>query len=342
MRFVDEAKVYVKAGDGGRGCISFRREKYVPKGGPDGGDGGRGGNVIFKASHSIYTLLDFKYRQHLKAKNGQHGKGKRKKGKNGEDLVVLVPLGTVIKNAQTGEIIADLTKDADEAIVAHGGRGGRGNTHFLTPTNQAPHYAEPGQKGEELWVNLELKILSDVSLIGKPNVGKSSLVYALSHARPKIASYPFTTLTPQLGAVEVEGYLPFIIAEVPGLLKGAHKGIGLGLRFLRHIERSLIMAYVLDASGIAPDNPLINLDEIDAEIRAYNSNLLKKRRVVIINKIDLPDGKRNLPLIIRAIEERGLNFWAVSALKKQGIEELKEGLAKEVSKIKYDGKSKIN
>jgi GTP-binding protein len=336
MRFVDETKVYVKAGDGGRGCISFRREKYVPRGGPDGGDGGRGGNVIFKATSLIHTLLDFKYRQHLKAENGDHGKGKGKKGKNGDDLLALVPLGTVIKTAETAKIIADLTKDGQEAIVAHGGKEGRGNIHFLSPTRQAPRYAEPGERGEELWLNLELKILAHVSLIGKPNVGKSSLIKALSRARPEVASYPFTTLTPQLGAVEIEGFLPFVVAEVPGLLKGAHKGCGLGLHFLRHIERSFIIAYVLDASCIIPDSPLINLDELNAEISAYNSNLLQKRKVVIINKIDLPDGKSNLPVIVRALKERNLNFWAVSALKKQGIKELKRGLAEEVNEIKYE------
>lgn len=339
MRFVDEAKVYVKAGDGGRGCISFRREKYVPKGGPDGGDGGRGGNVIFKATHPIHTLLDFKYRQHLKAKSGHHGKGKGKKGKDGDNLLTLVPLGTVIKNAETGKIIADLTKDSQEVIVAHGGKGGRGNIHFLSPTHQAPRYAEPGEKGEELWLNLELKILADVSLIGNPNVGKSSLIKALSAAKPKVAPYPFTTLTPQLGAVEVEGFLPFVVAEVPGLLEGAHRGIGLGLYFLRHIERSLIIAYVLDASCIVSDNPLMNLDVLNAEVKAYNSNLLQKRKVVIINKIDLPEGRSNLALIVKALKERNLNFWAVSALKKQGIKELKKGLAKEVDKIKYEGLS---
>ncbi|HDD45456.1 MAG TPA: GTPase ObgE [Candidatus Desulfofervidus auxilii] len=334
MRFVDEAKIYVKAGDGGRGCVSFRREKYVPRGGPDGGDGGRGGHVILRANPHIHTLLDFQYRQHFRAKNGQHGRGKRQKGKDGEDLIIEVPVGTVVWDAETGKMLADLVEAGQKVIVAKGGKGGLGNWHFATPTRQAPRFAQPGEKGEERWLLLELKLVADVGLVGEPNVGKSSLVAALSAARPKIADYPFTTLAPQLGVVTVADYPPFVIAEVPGLLEGAHAGIGLGIRFLRHIERNVMIAYVLDASRVEIENPLASLKKIKNEISAYNISLLEKEQVVIVNKIDLPEAKKILPFLKEALKKEKLTYWCVSALFKKGIEELKEGLAKKVYAIK--------
>jgi len=341
MRFVDEAKIYVKAGDGGRGCISFRREKYIPRGGPDGGDGGRGGHVILRANPHLHTLLDFKYRQHFKAQRGQHGRGKRQTGKRGKDLIVDVPVGTVVRDAETGKIIADLVRNGQVVIVARGGRGGLGNWHFATPTQQAPRYAQPGEKGEERWLLLELKLLADVGLVGEPNVGKSTLIAALSAARPKIADYPFTTLAPQLGVVETVDYPPFVIAEIPGLLEGAHQGVGLGCRFLRHIERNMIIAYVLDVSKVTPETPLISLERVRKELKAYNPILLEKKQIVIINKIDLPEAKKHLPWLEEVLKREKWTYWKVSAKTKEGVETLKKKLAQAVYELKDSYKLEV-
>ena len=334
MRFVDEAKIYVKAGDGGRGCVSFRREKYVPHGGPDGGDGGHGGNVILKANSQLHTLLDFKYRQHFKAQRGQHGRGKKQTGKGGKDLIIKVPMGTLVLDAETGEVLADLIQDGQEVIVARGGRGGLGNWHFATPTHQVPRHAQPGEKGEERWILLELKLIADVGLVGAPNVGKSSLVAAISAARPKVAEYPFTTLYPQLGLVEIEDHFRFVVAELPGLLENAHTGVGLGIRFLRHIERTIMIAYVVDISQIDPQQPLKALKKLKKELKAYNPSLLTKPQVVIINKIDLPEAKHRLSIIKKALEKERLPYWCVSALTGEGMEIFKKEIGRMLNEVK--------
>ncbi len=266
MQFVDYVKINVKAGDGGRGCISFRREKYVPKGGPDGGDGGRGGHIIIKATDRLNTLLDLKYRRTYKAERGHHGKGKNMHGSNGKDLIVNVPVGTVIKDALTNELIADLDKNGMEIIVARGGKGGLGNAHFVTPVRQAPKFAQPGEKGEEKSLILELKLLADVGLIGLPNAGKSTFLSVISSAKPKIAEYPFTTLTPVLGVVKLKDYKSFVVTDIPGLIEGAHKGAGLGYQFLRHVERTSLLLHLIDISDIGIGDPVENLKKDQREL----------------------------------------------------------------------------
>ncbi len=248
MKFIDYAKIYVKAGDGGRGCISFRREKHVPRGGPNGGDGGRGGNIIFRAAKELNTLLDLRYQREYRAERGEHGKGSNRHGRDGIDMVIPVPVGTLIKDAESGEIIADLDHDGAEVVAAHSGRGGLGNSNFATPTRQAPRYAQPGEPGEEKWLVLELKLLADVGLVGLPNAGKSTLISVISAARPKIADYPFTTLVPNLGVVKMEDLGSFVVADIPGIIEGAHTGTGLGFQFLRHIERTAILLHLVDIS----------------------------------------------------------------------------------------------
>src|SRR4030065_1456830 len=253
MQFIDYSKIFVASGKGGKGCVSFRREKYVPRGGPDGGDGGKGGDVVIKASSQINTLLDFKYKREFHAKNGQNGMGKKMHGKNSDDLVIPVPAGTVIRDADSNEIIADLIKDGDYFIAAKGGRGGLGNSHFATSTKQVPMYAQPGENNEEKWLILELKLLADVGLIGFPNAGKSTLISVISSAKPKIADYPFTTLVPNLGVVKLKDNRSCVVADIPGLIEGAHTGAGLGVSFLRHIERTRIFLHLVDVSDMACD-----------------------------------------------------------------------------------------
>jgi GTP-binding protein len=256
MKFVDYVKIHVKAGDGGRGCVSFRREKYVPRGGPDGGDGGRGGHIILKATKELNTLLDLKYQREYKAERGEHGKGSNKHGRNGEDKIIFVPVGTLVKEAETETVIADLDYDGKEVIVAKGGRGGLGNSHFATATRQAPKFAQPGEKGAEKQLILELKLLADVGFIGLPNAGKSTLISLISSAKPKIADYPFTTLVPNLGVVKLEDFRSFVVADIPGLIKGAHRGAGLGFQFLRHVERTSILLHLVDVSDILTTDPV--------------------------------------------------------------------------------------
>ena len=289
MKFVDEAIITVKSGDGGRGCTSFRRERYIEKGGPDGGDGGHGGHIILKIDQSKRTLYDYRRQKLLKAKNGAPGLGKQKHGKNGSDCTIILPPGTIVSNMDTNEIIADLTKIEDEFILASGGKGGRGNKRFATSTNRAPRHSQPGIPGIELKLKLELKLLADVGLVGLPNAGKSTLISSISAARPKIADYPFTTLTPTLGMVDPPFGEPFAVADIPGLIEGAHQGIGLGIKFLKHIERTGILVHLIDSSLIDPDSPLDSFNLINKELSKYSKTLTKKTQIVVLNKIDLSD-----------------------------------------------------
>jgi GTP-binding protein len=285
MQFIDYSKIFVASGKGGKGCVSFRREKYVPRGGPDGGDGGKGGDVIIKASSQINTLLDFKYKREYNAKNGQSGMGKKMHGKNSDDLVITVPAGTVIRDADSNEIIADLIKDGDYFIAAKGGRGGLGNSHFATSTKQVPMYAQPGENNEEKWLILELKLLADVGLIGFPNAGKSTLISVISSAKPKIADYPFTTLIPNLGVVRLKDHKTCVVADIPGLIEGAHAGAGLGVSFLRHIERTRIFLHLVDVSDMV-DDAVARYLKIRRELGMYSSDLLLKPETVVATKLD--------------------------------------------------------
>jgi GTP-binding protein len=323
-RFVDQAKIFVKAGDGGSGCVSFRREKYVPRGGPDGGDGGDGGDVILIAHPQIHTLYDFHHQVHFRAENGRPGMGKKMKGRDGEDLLLKVPVGTVVKDAETGEILGDLVKPGERLIVAKGGKGGRGNAHFATPVRQAPRFAEPGTPGEERWLILELKLIADVGLVGFPNAGKSTLLSRLSSAKPKIADYPFTTLEPNLGVVRLPEGETFIVADIPGLIEGAHRGVGLGHEFLRHIERTRVLLYMLDISR--EKEVWQDFQVLQKELEHYNPSLLKKDFLIALNKIDLlaPEKrKEKLEEIKESFPEdlrKRLIF--LSAVTGEGIQEL--------------------
>jgi len=289
VKFIDEATITVQSGDGGNGCVSFRREKYIPRGGPDGGDGGRGGDVVLKSTARRRTLLPFRYKSQFKATRGAHGQGRQKSGRSGADMIIEVPPGTIVRNAETDEILKDFTSADETFVVARGGRGGQGNTRFKSATHQAPRFAQPGEAGQTLTLKLELKLLADVGLVGLPNAGKSTLIGAISSAKPKIADYPFTTLTPNLGVVRVGNAEPFVVADIPGLIEGAHRGAGLGVRFLRHVERTRILVHLVDASAIDPDDPLCSYRTINAELTHYSTALAEKPQIVALNKMDLPE-----------------------------------------------------
>lgn len=330
MKFIDYVKIHVKAGDGGSGCVSFRREKYVPRGGPDGGDGGKGGDIIIKATKELNTLLDFRYQREYKAERGEHGKGSNKHGKDGESKTILVPIGTVIKDAETGEVIADLDTYEAEVIAVKGGRGGLGNAHFATPTRQAPKFAQPGEKGEERWLVLELKLLADVGLIGLPNAGKSTLISVISSARPKIADYPFTTLVPNLGVVKLEDFRSFVVADIPGLIEGAHKGAGLGFQFLRHVERTSVLLHLVDISDMLQTDPIEDFEKINRELVLYSPELLAKPMVVAGTKLDIAHEGMRLGRLRDYCKDKGLGFFLISSATGEGIKELVMYLAKKV------------
>jgi GTP-binding protein len=317
--FIDEAKIFVRAGNGGRGCVSFRREKFVPKGGPDGGDGGKGGDIVLEADRNLSTLLDFRYRRHYTAERGEHGRGSDQKGRDGRDNTIRVPLGTVVRLLDSGAVLADLVTPGQRFIAAHGGRGGRGNAHFKSPTKQAPRYAQPGEAGETQWLSLELKLLADVGLMGLPNAGKSTLLARISAARPKIASYPFTTLVPQLGIVRLRDERSCVVADIPGIIEGAHAGKGLGHQFLRHIERTRLLLHLVDMTASEEDDPLLNFDTVNHELRAYASQLADKPQVVVATKMDVPSAKLAWERFQPEIAALGLRVIAISAVTGEGI-----------------------
>lgn len=321
--FRDGARVFVKAGAGGNGVVSFRREKFVDAGGPDGGDGGRGGDVVLAVEEGLRTLIDFRYRTHYVAENGTHGRGGNRHGKRGADLVVHVPPGTVVKDEQTGAYVADLTAEGQTAVVAAGGRGGRGNARFKNPRRQAPRFAEKGEAGDERWLQLELRLIADVGLVGFPNAGKSTLISRLSAARPKVAHYPFTTLTPNLGVVYVGEGQSFVAADIPGLIEGAHAGIGLGHDFLRHVERTRLLVHVVDVSGLEGRDPVDDFHTINEELRLYRAELAERPQIVAANKLDLQEARDNLARLRTAVEAAGYELFPISAASGDGVEALK-------------------
>lgn len=333
MQFVDYIKVHVKAGDGGRGCVAFRREKYVPRGGPSGGDGGRGGHVIIRANSQMNTLLDLRYHQDYIAEKGEHGMGKRMHGKDGRDLVLPVPVGTIVKNEETGDILADLDADGREVVAVRGGRGGLGNAHFATPTKQAPVYAQPGENGGEAALIIELKLLADAGLIGLPNAGKSTLISVISSARPKIADYPFTTLVPNLGVVKLESFRSFVVADIPGIIEGAHNGTGLGFHFLRHIERTSVLLHLIDISEMSAGDPVDNIIRINKELELYNQSLLRKPQIIVATKLDIADEER-LESVRKYCKKKTLKFFEISAATNSGIDNLIKYVSVELESLK--------
>ena len=319
--FYDQAKIYVKGGDGGAGAVAFRREKYVPEGGPSGGDGGRGGNIIFVGDEGLRTLVDFRYQRHYKGDRGDHGQAKNMSGRSGEDSILRIPVGTVVLDDASGELIADITEHGQRVVVAAGGRGGRGNARFMSNTNKAPTLAENGEPGVERWLRLELKLLADVGLVGFPNVGKSTIISKVSAAKPKIADYHFTTLIPNLGVVDLEDGQSFVMADIPGLIEGAHTGAGLGHEFLRHTERTRLILHVLDISGSEERDPLEDLRIIQEELRLYSPELAVRPVIIVANKMDIPGAEENLQRLKEAVEE-SQEVFSVSAATGEGLQAL--------------------
>jgi GTP-binding protein len=334
MKFVDEVKIHVKSGDGGRGCLSFRREKFIPLGGPDGGDGGHGGNVWFRVDSGLSTLLDFRYKVHYKAERGSHGMGKNCHGKSGEDLHINVPPGTLIYDDDSGELLADLTEKDQEILLLKGGMGGRGNARFATSTNRAPRHTQPGMPGAERNLRLQLKLLADVGLVGMPNAGKSTLISAVSAARPKIADYPFTTLIPNLGVVSWGGYKSFVMADIPGLIKGASEGHGLGTRFLRHVERTDLFLHLVDASSMQEGDPIENFETINRELEQHDPELLAKPQFVVLTKQDITEVREQQQALISYFEQRGYRVFCISAVTGEGTRPLAEAVGLELERLR--------
>jgi GTP-binding protein len=319
--FLDQIYIRVIAGKGGDGIVSFRREKYVPRGGPDGGDGGRGGHVIFKTEEGMSTLYHLRFKRIIKAESGRPGEARNRSGRSGQDVVVKVPVGTIVKKRGTSEIIADLSDVGEEFVIARGGRGGRGNTHFAGPTHQTPRFSEKGELGEELEIDLELKLLADVGLVGLPNAGKSTLLSVISAARPKIADYPFTTIVPNLGVVTIDDF-NFVVADIPGLIEGAHEGAGLGHEFLRHIERTRLLLHLVDLGGWEAQDPLEAYEKINQELSSYKINLSERPQIVVANKMDIPEAQLRWEEFSRILKERGIEVFPISAATGSGVPEL--------------------
>lgn len=320
--FVDYTKIIIKSGDGGNGAVSFRREKYVAAGGPDGGDGGKGGDVYFVVDPDSNTLIDFRYNKKFKAQNGENGSGAHKYGKSGEDLIIKVPKGTVVKDAQTGSFIADLSADGEKRLILPGGRGGKGNSHFATSTRQVPRFAQDGEKGLEKELILELKLLADVGLIGFPNVGKSTLLSRVTAATPKIANYHFTTIHPNLGVVETEYGDSFVMADIPGVIEGASEGVGLGIQFLRHIERTRLLLHVIDCSGSEGRNPVQDFDVINTELKNYSEKLAKRKQIIVANKADVIQDESGYKELEKMAKEKNIEIFKISAVTGEGVKEL--------------------
>jgi GTPase len=332
VKFIDQVSIQVKAGDGGNGAVAFRREKFVERGGPSGGDGGNGGSVVFEADTGLTTLLDYRYQQHHRARNGQHGMGSDMNGASAEDLVLRVPVGTLIHDQDSGELLADLAAPGARAVVARGGRGGLGNMNFATSTRQTPRFAQDGKPGEERRLLLELKLLADVGLLGFPNAGKSTLISRVSRARPKIADYPFTTLVPNLGVVPYKSGTSFVMADIPGIIEGAAEGAGLGHQFLRHVERCRVLVHLVDLSSPGEDRaPLRDLDVLDHELGRYSPELAKKPQIVAANKIDLPDARERLPDFVAAMARRDVPVFPISAATGEGVGPLLDAVAQVLS-----------
>jgi GTP-binding protein len=334
--FVDEAHIWVKAGDGGNGCVAFRREKYVPRGGPSGGDGGNGGSIVLEATSQENTLLRFRYDREFRGDRGRHGEGSKRHGRSGKDMVLLVPAGTVIYDEETGHTLADLAEPGQRLVVVRGGKGGRGNAHFAKPWHRTPRESEPGQPGEERRLRMELKLLADVGLVGFPNAGKSTLISRISAARPKIADYPFTTLAPNLGVVSADGTpwgKTFVVADLPGLIEGAHKGAGLGIQFLRHIERTRLVVHLVDVSDANPRDPVEDFEIIAGELASFSDELAAKPAIVVATKLDAATSAEKREKLREFAAGRGLPFYGISAVTGEGIPELTSGMARTLENL---------